>query len=225
MSGNPELDEKIREWARGHPVCKRYMGNMVLLREFYKQKHKAECVKDLIPEGLASLKVMIVKKFPDRAVHLCKVCKKKACPDSCGAKDYAEFVGRAYVATDLLYEGDDPKESNIQITMPPWSDIPECEEHKMYEVEGECRLNTYREPAKLEVQAKVVREMSMEDSPDSDTETKSVEDIVKLMMSKFPNGVEKERWDAMLQDYNIEVISKVMKSMNLVMKDGKVVEG
>lgn len=142
---NKELEEEVLEWARKDPRASRYLSNIPLITAFYFKNHKATRVAKCVNGAGAELQLIIVKMFDDRNMKLCTGCKRKTCQESCGKEDYDDMVAKKFMGCDRNYEGEDPDEANIAVSIAPWDThkfediLSDLEEDAAIDVSGTIR--------------------------------------------------------------------------------------
>lgn len=234
MDSNPELDEKIKEWAKTDPMCSQYMSNMVLLRRMYVKHHMAERVKDVIVDGGARLTLAITKENRRRPTKLCSECKAKKCKESCGAEDYIDMQGRSYVGTDVFYQGDDVSEANIFINVPPFHQdrFEHLESDAIYVIEGLIRANDFNGKRYVELAPEKIERLDSQGSESQDSESQPSEPVdaskvdraaksaSELINLSKDGAVGINPWNAVMGSYGQEVLAQVMEKLGLV-KEGE----
>lgn len=240
MESSPELDDKIKEWAKTDPVCKNFLDNMPLLRARYMKVHVARTVKDCVVGSNAELTMMILKENQRKPIPMCSKCGKKICSDECGAEDYVDRQPRSYMGVDINYKGKDNDDAQMGVSIAPFKDdkVKPLEVDNIYLVKGvissfESRGNKYvnievdeAEPytgEKPNVESDDTKQETVSDERSDENGAKAVEfaeGLLKLFDGKIPSA----KWESGMASYGVVGIKHAMRTLKIKESDGYMIQ-
>ena len=219
---DPEMEEKIKDWAKKDKIAKRYLSNFPLIQGLYVNTNVAKRVKDCLPNCKAELDLLILDEYEPRIVKLCSGCGRKVCKDECGKNDYEDSEARAYMGADIHYEGDVPEDARMKIEISPWN--KSCKEvspaiSDVYRVTGFIRSREVGEktyvgidPRKMELiedDGSEPEQSDTEPEQDDESDDGKIRDTIKHLIKSFNGSIGAKRWDAMLGDFSPSRVSDI----------------
>lgn len=200
-----ENEQKIKDWARGNPKYRRFMGNPKMLRRLYAKHNKPNKVSDCMPEQEAKLTLFITKLLGKNTVKLCSECGRKPGDKEtteCGVSDFVEKEAFSYIAGDETDE--------IIVTVPPWFEYDsELELEETYVIEGLIR----EYEGNLQIQP---TEKMLQVSEETEDLKTLIKDTVEAHKYKVPEKV----FDKVVEAYDSDEVGKALEELGIGLSEG-----